>query len=398
MSDKRRLVYLDNNATTPLDSRVIAAIERSLHVYGNPSSMHTAGRDASNILEEARNQLLHLIGIEHSGVRNCDARKEFVFTSGGTEANNQVLHMLTGLFSGSTRNRFITSVIEHPSVLEVARNLEKQGVPVTYIPVTSDGYIDMDAYKEALDEDVALVSFMFANNEIGTVQDIKALCALAHQSGALFHTDAVQAVGKIPVDVKDLDVDYLTMSGHKLYGPKGVGGLYVKPGAPMECFVQGGHQEHGLRGGTYNTMSIVGLGAAAEIAEQEMETECKKLTSLKNRLKEGILQNIPDVCINGSADTDLPGTLNVSFPGAEGESILLYLDFEGVAVSTGSACATGSLEPSYVIMALGVSEAVAHGSIRFSFGKTNTQEDVDHVLEVLPPIIQRIRDMSTVRL
>ncbi len=392
-------MYLDNNATTPLDDRVIEAMKESLSYYGNPSSMHTAGRDASNILEEARNQLLHLIGVERSGVKNCEARKEFIFTSGGSEANNQVLRMLRGgALANPKRNRLITSVIEHPSVLETARKLEEQGIPVTYVPVTSDGYIHMDTYKEALGEDVALVSIMFANNEIGTVQNIKELCALAHKSGALFHTDAVQAVGKIPVDVKSLDVDYLTLSGHKLYGPKGVGGLYAKPGVPLDCLVYGGHQEHGLRAGTYNTTGIVGIGMAAEIAEQEMESESKRLFQLRERLKEGILERIPHVRVNGSGTHDLPGTLNVSFPGAEGESILLYLDFQGILVSTGSACATGTLESSYVIMALGTPEEIAHGSIRFSLGKYNTEEDVDYVLEVLPPIIEKIRSMSTLQM
>ncbi len=397
MSEEHRLIYLDNNATTPLDSRVLLAMQNSLSLYGNPSSMHSAGRAASNVLEEARNQLLHLIGVEHSAVKNCEARREFIFCSGGSEANNQILDMMTGPLCEEGRCRLVTSVIEHPSVLEKAKHLESLGVPVTYVPVDKSGHIQIDAYKEALGDDVALVSIMYGNNEIGTIQDIKTLVKLAHEKGALFHTDAVQAVGKIPIDVKSLGVDYLTLSGHKLYGPKGVGGLYAKSGVPISGLLKGGHQEHGLRAGTYNTMGIIGLGVAAEIAEKEMGEDTSRIQALCKQLKEGILERVPKALVNGSEENSLPGTLNISFPGAEGESILLYLDFEGIAVSTGSACATGSLEPSYVITALGASEEIAHSSIRFSIGKHNTHEEIEYVLEKLPPIIEKIRDMSTVR-
>ncbi|MCF6336077.1 MAG: aminotransferase class V-fold PLP-dependent enzyme [Spirochaetales bacterium] len=295
------------------------------------------------------------------------------------------------------RNKIVTTVIEHPSVLETAKALEKEGLDVVFIGVDSKGRLKIDELEKAVDEKTALVSVILANNEIGTIEDIKTIASIVHKKGALMHTDAVQGLGKIKVDVKDLEIDFLSFSGHKFYGPKGVGGLYIKKGQKIGTFIHGGHQEKGLRAGTINGPGIAGLGKAAEIARLELATEMEKLAALRDSLQAGIVNSIPDIHINGDPDNRLPGTLSVSFPGAEGESILLYLDLAGVAVSTGSACATGSLEPSHVLLATGLDIEYAHGSIRFSFGQFNVKEDVDYVLSILPEIIEKIRTMSTFR-
>lgn len=387
----KRKVYMDNNATTPLHPEVKKALIDSFDMYGNPSSMHEFGRSVRVKVEEARGAVARLIGAD---------THEIIFTGGGSESNNTVLKRVTCperqcVFCGESRNELVTTVIEHPSVLGTGKFLEDSGIPVTYIPVDHHGKIDMNSLSDAVTEKTFLVSVMLANNEIGTIQDIKEIAKLAHSRGALIHTDAVQAIGKIPVNVRDLDVDFLSLSGHKLYAPKGVGVLYVKKGSPYCAFIHGGHQEDGRRAGTLNNTGILGLGRAAELALEEGEAEGRRLSLLKTRLRKGIEDNIPDITVNGHPTDCLPGTLNISFPGAEGESILLYLDLEGIAVSTGSACATGSLEPSHVLVATGVGPELAHGSIRFSLGRENTEEDVDYVIEKLPPIIERIRKMST---
>ncbi len=379
-------IYLDNNATTPLHPEVIKELTNSFNIYGNPSSMHFFGREAIDKVEWARKQIASLLNAQEDDI---------IFTAGGSESNNMVLKQFPGSSVSRERNKVITSVIEHPSVLETVKDLEKEGMETVFIGVDKKGRINFDELKEAVDEKTALVSIMFANNEIGTIQDLKKISLIAHKNGALMHTDAVQALGKIKVDVKDLDVDFLSFSGHKFYGPKGVGGLYIKKGLKIRSLIHGGHQEKGLRAGTINSPSIAGVGKAAEMAVLELEQESKKMLLLRDRLQSGLLDAIPDIYINGDQLNRLPGTLNVSFPGAEGESILLYLDLEGIAVSTGSACATGSLEPSHVLLATGVDIENAHGSIRFSFGRFNVEEDVDKVLSILPGIIAKIRSMST---
>ena len=339
-------------------------------------------------IEKARQQIASLVHCEPG---------ELVFTSGGSESNNTVFNTMVALSKKRNNKVVVTTAIEHPCVLEASRRLEDQfGFEVIFLPVDEAGIVDMESYRRALEKKPLLVSIMTANNEIGTVQDIKTLCAMAHEVGALFHTDAVQAAGKIPVDFKDWNVDYATLSAHKIYGPKGVGVLYVKAKTPIEPLIRGGHQEHGLRAGTYNGPAIAAFGYAAELAGKELEDYAAHTGRLRQKLKDGLLKAVPGIRINGHDTQVLPNTLNVSFPGAEGEAILLYLDLLGVAASTGSACASASLDPSHVLMATCLGPELAHGSIRFSFGKYNTEEEVDYVLEHFPPVIQRLRMMSTV--
>ncbi len=381
-----RTIYLDNNATTPLHPEVIKELTNSFNIYGNPSSMHFFGREAIDRVDWARDKIAGLI--------NAD-KYEIIFTAGGSESNNMVLKHFLKTSASKDRNKLITSVIEHPSVLETVRELGKEGMEAVFVGVDRKGRVNIDELEKVVDDKTALVSIMLANNEIGTIEDIRKIAAIAHKHGALMHTDAVQALGKIKVDVDNLGVDFLSFSGHKFYGPKGVGGLYIKKGLKISSFIHGGHQEKGLRAGTINGPGIAGVGKAAEIAVLELEAESLRLIKMRDRLEAGLLTAIPDIYINGDTDNRLPGTLNISFPGAEGESILLYLDLKGVAVSTGSACATGSLEPSHVLIATGVDIENAHGSIRFSFGRFNVEEDVDYVLSILPGIIEKIRSMST---
>ncbi|MEM5948126.1 IscS subfamily cysteine desulfurase [Spirochaetia bacterium 38H-sp] len=388
----KKRVYMDYNATTPVLPEVRDVLMDALDVFGNASSLHGFGREASALVEGARKAVARLIGAEP---------EEIVFTGGGSESNNSVLKMFScGSSSCSCaslgRSSVVTSVIEHPSILSTARFLEHTGISVSYVSVDSYGRFDLDKLDELVTSDTALVSLMMANNEIGTLQDIKAAASIAHKKGALFHTDAVQAVGKVPVSVKELDVDYLSFSAHKIGGPKGVGVLYVRKGTPFCTFIHGGHQEHGKRAGTYNTQGIAGLGKACEIAQEKLGEESSRLWALREKLRQGIEENIKDVIVNGHPEYCLPGTLNVSFRGIEGEAILLGLDMMGVAVSTGSACASGSLDPSHVLLAIDSDPERAHGSIRFSLGWASTEEDVDYVLEVLPPVVERLRKISSV--
>jgi len=387
-----RKVYVDYNATTPLRPEVKAAITEDLDIFGNASSMHSSGRLAHSRVEEARSCVEKLMGAGPHTV---------IFTSGGSEANNAVFQTMRQLASapnGTTmkegRCEFITSSIEHPCVLNSAKNLQSLGFKVNFIQVDGYGKIDMDAFKKALSENTVLVSVMMANNEIGTIQDIKEITSLAKAAGAWMHTDAVQALGKIPVNVDDLGVDYLTVSAHKIYGPKGIGALYVRKGSPLFPLIHGGHQEEGLRAGTYNNIGILGFGKAAKIALDEIDKYGKEIALLRNRLRDGLVKAIPNIKINGHPEDVLPNTLNISFPGAEGEAILLSMDLIGIEASTGSACASGSLEPSHVLMATGVGPELAHGSIRFSLGWGITAEDVDYIIETLPPIIARLRAMG----
>lgn len=381
-------IYFDYNATTPLSKEVYDFYVKELAEYANGSSLHQEGREVAATIEQARRQIGALVNANAS---------ELVFTSGGSESNNMVFNTMVELSKKRNNKVIVTTAIEHPCVLEASRRLESQfGFEVIYLPVDDAGIVDMESYKKALEKKPLLVSIMTANNEIGTIQDIKTLCTMAHEVGSLFHTDAVQAAGKIPVDFKDWGVDYATLSAHKIYGPKGVGALYVKERTPIEALIRGGHQEHGLRAGTYNGPAIAAFGYAAELAGKELAEYAAFTGKLRQQLKDGLLKAIPGIRINGHETKVLPNTLNVSFPGAEGEAILLYLDLLGVAASTGSACASASLDPSHVLMATGLGPELAHGSIRFSFGKYNTPEEVNFVLENFPPVIERLRKMSTV--
>ena len=398
-------IYLDYNATTPVDSRVQDIFIRELKNFANASSMHEDGRTVAAALNEARKRVATLI--------NVDA-EQILFTSGGSESNNTIFRTMASPAMEATtsrkerfagRKRILVSAIEHPCVMESAKYLATLGMDVHFIPVDADGRVDEDRYRELLFEGEKtgrrdlmplLVSIMMANNEIGTIQDISRLSALAHEAGSLFHTDAVQAAGKVPVDVSVLGVDYLTYSGHKIYGPKGVGALYFAKGVPLDPLIRGGHQEKGLRAGTYNAPAIIAFGEAALIAAERLDEWGTRMRSLRNRLRDGFIAKVPDIRINGHPEQVLPNTLNVSFPGAEGEAILLSMDLEGIDVSTGSACASGDLEPSHVLVATGVGPELAHGSIRFSMGNETTVDEIDYVLEKVPPIIARLRSFSTV--
>lgn len=379
-------IYLDYNATTPMSPEVLDFYKDQLSLYANASSLHEDGRRAKKEIEIARKNVADLVNV---------LPEEIIFTSGGSESNNTVFNTMINLGKKLGKNLIVTTEIEHPCVLEASKRLTDFGMEVVYLPVDEYGLVKEDEYKAALERNPLLVSVMTANNEIGTVQDIKKLAKLAHEKGALFHTDAVQAAGKIPVDLKDWGVDYATFSGHKIYGPKGVGALFVKTGCKIEPLIRGGHQEKGYRAGTYNAPSIAAYGKAAELAKADIEHYTTHTKTLREKLKNGLLEKIPNIKINGHPEKVLPNTLDVSFPGAEGEAILLHLDLLGVDVSTGSACASGSLEPSHVLMATGLGPELAHGSIRFSFGKYNTESDVDYILEKFPPVIDKLRKMST---
>ena len=386
-----RIVYLDNNATTRMADEVKSVMAETADLYGNASSMHSLGRESMSAIKWAREEVSALI--------NSDPG-EIYFNSGASESNNTVFNIFRDeIDKGSKRNRILLSTVEHPASIETAKYLISKGYKVEFVSVTKGGELDLSILEKMMGDDVALLSLMTGNNESGVIQPVRKASEIAHKSGAYFHTDATQAIGKINVDVKEIGADYLSLSGHKFYGPKGIGVLYAKSGAPISPFIHGGHQEGGFRAGTYNNQSIIGLGKAAELARKNLKEEHDRLWTLREMLRKGIEERIPNVVINGTNDPEkcLPGTLNVSFPSAEGESILLYLDLEGIEVSTGSACASGSLEPSYVLLAAGLDVELAHGSIRFSFGRYNTEEDVLYTLEKLPPIIERIRAMSTRR-
>lgn len=388
---RKKNIYMDNNATTPLHPEVQKAMASAMELFGNPSSMHWFGRKARAVIEESRQKVAEFIGA---------SAEEIIFVGSGSEANNTVLSIFSCHPKGcdgcrNGRHQIVTTSIEHPCIMETSKCLEVKGVPVKYLKVDSAGKVDMKDMAGSVSDSTGLVSIMMANNEIGTVQDIPELAKIARERGALFHTDAVQAVGKIPVNVKDLGVDFLTLSGHKIYGPKGIGALYIRKGVPFCPMIHGGHQERGRRAGTENTMGIVGLAKALEMRTKEMAEEEELLTELKRALREGIQNNIPDVFLNGHLTDCLPGTLNVSFAGAEGESVLLGLDLEGISVSTGSACASGSLDPSHVLLATGLPIELAHDSIRVSLGRGNTMEDVRSFIETATKVVKRIRDIST---
>ena len=380
----KKVIYLDNNATTCVAPEVFEAMTPYLtEFYGNPSSIHRFGGQLMAKVDEARAQLGALLGAQNS---------EIIFTSCGTESDTTAIR--SALAICPKRRKVVISKVEHPAVLNLGKELERNGYKVSIIPVDAKGRLDMDRAREMIDSETAVVSVMWANNETGNIQPVIELGELARKNGALFHTDAVQAVGKVPMNLAELPIDMLSLSGHKFHAPKGVGALYVKRGVRFHPYIIGGHQEHGRRAGTENLAGIVGLGKAAELALANIEHENTAVKTLRDKLEQGVLATIPAVRINGDVEHRLPNTANISFEYIEGESILMLLDMHGICASSGSACTTGSLEPSHVLRAMGVPYTAAHGSIRFSFSRYNTEAEVDKVLEVLPPVIARLREIS----
>ena len=380
-------VYADHAATTPVHEAARKAMLHCLEEdYGNPSSLHSVGQRAREILDQARAEVAQCL--------NADPA-EIYFTGGGSEADNQAL--LTGALLGAKKGKkhLITTAFEHHAVLHTMKALEKQGFTVTYLDVHSDGVVRLSDVAAAITDDTALVSVMMVNNEIGTIQPIQEIAKLCQDKGVLFHTDAVQAVGHIPVDVKALGVDMLSLAAHKFHGPKGVGALYCRKGIRPEILIQGGAQERGRRGGTENMPGIVGMAAALKEAVSNLNADMVYVTALRERLIEGLSQ-IPHSRLNGSRNLRCPGTVNFCFEGIEGESLLLWLDAKGVAASSGSACTSGSLDPSHVLLALGLPHEIAHGSLRLSLGADNTEEEVAHILKVVPEVVEYLRGMSPV--
>ncbi len=378
-------VYMDYNATTPVRDEVLRAMMPFFQErFGNASSVHTFGQEARVPLEEAREQVASLIGARPGDV---------YFTSGGTESDNAAIKGVARA-NRHRGNHIITSSIEHSAVMNSCRYLENEGFSVTYLPVDRQGLVGVDQVAEAISAETILISIMHANNEIGTIQPIKRIGALAADHGISFHTDAVQSAGKIEIDVETSATDLLSLSAHKMYGPKGVGALYVRKGTAFEPTAHGGHHEKNMRSGTENTAGIIGMGLAAMLAERELSSETAHLNHLRNRLENGIAERIEDVVVNGHPGQRLSGTLNVSFSGAEGDSLILSLDLKGVAVSSGSACTSGSIEASHVLLAMGLDPRTALSSLRFSLGRENTESDVDYVLECLPEVVGRLRGIS----
>ena len=382
--EEKRVIYFDNNATTRIAPEVFEAMTPFLtEYYGNPSSIHHFGGQVMEKVDAAKASLAALLGAEPSNV---------IFTSCGTESDNAAI--FSALLNCPKRKKIVVSKVEHPAVLNLAKELERRGSKVSRIPVDSNGVLDMNAAREMIDEETAIVSVMWANNETGNIQDVETLAEIAHRNGALFHTDAVQAVGKVPIDLKHSEIDMLSLSGHKLHAPKGIGALYIRRGVRFRPYIIGGHQENGRRAGTENVASIVGLGKAAELAMENIGKENTFVASLRDKLEKTILEKIPKVRVNGDTAHRLPNTTNISFEYIEGESILMLLDMFGICASSGSACTTGSLEPSHVLRAMGIPYTCAHGAIRFSFSRYNTMEEVDFVLEKLPGVIARLREIS----
>jgi len=378
-------IYFDHNATTPVPEEVFEAMVPFLkEQWGNPSSIHWAGRGTRKSVEDAREKVCALL--------NC-TNTELIFTSSGTEGDN---HAIKGLAYAKKDkgNHIITTNVEHPAVLNTCKHLQKEGFEVTYLGVDKDGLISLDELKAAITPKTILISIMFANNETGVLFPVKEIGELAKEKGVAFHTDAVQAAGKAKIDVKEMNCDLLTISGHKLYGPKGIGALFIKRGVRLVPLIHGGHHERNRRGGTENVAGIVGLGKAAEIALRDMDSEIEHLKSLRDRLEKGMAERVPHIKVNGHMEKRLPNTSNISFEFVEGESLLLNLDMKGIAASSGSACTSGSLEPSHVLIAMGLTHELSHGSVRFSLGKSNTAEEIDFLLETMPPIAERMRAMS----
>ena len=382
-------VYLDYSATTPMSSEVYREmLDVYQRTYGNSSSLHYAGRSASGVLEQARLRIANVIGAKPG---------EIYFTSGGTESDNWAIKGVARA-NKDKGNHIITSCIEHPAVLESCKALEKEGFKITYIPVNADGVVDYAEIIKAISPETILISIMLANNEVGSIQPIRAISELAHTQNVLVHTDAVQALGSIPVNVEDLGVDLMSLSGHKVYGPKGVGVLYIKNGTKIAKFMDGGEQEKDMRAGTCDVPAIAGMGKAVEIACKEQEKNAQTLKNISRYFWKKANERIYNIWLNGSLANRLPGNLNIGFEGVEGEALLMMLDQKGIAVSTGSACASGSLSPSHVLIAMGKTADEAHSSIRFSFGKHITPAEIDYAIEELYKAVKKLRSISAVRI
>ena len=378
-------IYLDNNATTQCDPKVVEAmLPFFTEQFGNPSSMHSFGNKVGLAVKKARAQIQALLGAEHES--------EIIFTSCGTESDSTAI--LSALKAQPERKEIITTTVEHPAILNLCNHLEKEGYTVHYLKVDGKGRLDLNEYAKLLSPKVAIVSVMWANNETGTLFPVELMAKMAKDAGVMFHTDAVQAVGKIPLNLKDSAIDMLSLSGHKLHAPKGIGVLYLKRSARFRPLLRGGHQERGRRAGTENVPSIVGMGVAAELALQHMEHENTHVKALRDRLQTGIVSAIPNCFVTGDPDNRLPNTLNIAFEYIEGEAILMLLNKEGIAASSGSACTSGSLEPSHVMRAMGIPYTAAHGTIRFSLSVYNTEAEVDRVIEAVPPIVAQLRKLS----
>ena len=385
--EEKRQVYLDYSATTPVKQEVLESmVPYFTDFYGNPSSLYTAGQQSKDAIMTAREQVAALIGAEPS---------EVFFTSSGTEADNWAV--IGGAMWKKAKGRhIITTVVEHHAILHSGEFLQKEGYDVTYLPVDEQGLVSTDDLKNAIREDTTLVSIMFANNEIGTIQPIAELAAICKEKSIVFHTDAVQALGNVAIDVKALGVDLMSMSGHKIYGPKGIGALYIRKGISLPGYMHGGGQEAKKRAGTENLTGIVGFGKAAELAEKNLETHITKLSELRDYFLERVTAEIPDLRINGSLEKRLPGNINITFKYIEGEAILLMLDMKGVAVSTGSACSSASLSPSHVLEAIGVPVEEIHGSVRFTIGDFTTKEDLDYTVDALKEVVSKLRSISSI--
>ena len=379
------MIYLDYNATTPTDERVLKKMTPYFKdIYSNPSSVYRFAQESKRAVEEARRNLAALLNVEDS---------EIVFTSGGTESDNAAIKGII-LAKKDKGKHIITSKVEHHAVLHACGALEEQGVEVTYLGVNEYGRISVEELAKSIRKDTILVSIMYANNEVGTIQPIKKIADICREKRVCFHSDAVQAVGRVNVDVKALGLDLLSLSGHKFYGPKGVGALYVKKGVKVTPLLHGGGHERGRRSGTENVAGIVGLGEAARLAKIEIESEAKRIKPLRDKLENGILKSILEVKVNGDPDNRMFNTLNVCIKHIEGEGILINLDFEGICASSGSACTSGSLEPSHVLLAMGIPTEIAHGSLRMSLGRHTSDKEIDKVLAVLPPIVEKLRKIS----
>ncbi|ACB83900.1 cysteine desulfurase NifS [Natranaerobius thermophilus] len=379
-------IYLDHGATTPMREEVFETMKPYLQDnFGNPSSIHSFGREVRKAVDEAREQVANAINAQP---------EEIIFTSGGTESDNLAIQGVIEKI-GDKGNHIITTQIEHHAVLDTCEAMEEKGYKVTYLPVDKYGLVNPKDLQEAINEDTVLITIMHGNNEVGTIQPIKELAEIAKDNDVYFHTDAVQTVGNIPIDVQDLGIDMLTLSAHKFYGPKGIGALYIKKGTKLQRVVHGGAQERKIRPGTENVPGIVGLGKAIELATEELDTKGKHIQKLRDKLIEG-LSKVEDSRLNGHPERRLPNNVNMSFEYIEGESLLLNLDMKGIAASSGSACTSGSLDPSHVLMAMGLSHQTAHGSLRLTLGRDNTEEEIDYVIEAVPEIVNRLRDMSSI--
>ena len=382
-------IYLDNAATTYVSSEVLNEMLPCFNtIYGNSSSLHSFGRDAMAIVDRAKDRIAKAINAEKSN--------EIYFTSGGTEANNWAIKGIA-YANRDKGNHIITSAIEHDSIIESCNALRREGFRVTFLPVDENGLVNIADLMHFIDKETILISIMAINNEIGTIKNVKAIAKTAHENGIIFHTDAVQGIGALKFDVQDMEIDLMSMSAHKIYGPKGIGALYIRNGIKIEDLIDGGNQERGKRGGTTNVPAIAGFGKAVEIANRDLVVNQQKLRAIRNYFLEQVFEKIPNVKLNGHPLQKIQGTVNLSFDFIEGESLLMLLDMNGIAVSTGSACTSGSLEPSHVLKALGLSNELAQGSIRFSFGKAVTKKEVDYVVEKLVESVEKLRSISPIK-